>query len=75
MDAIERPLKRRIQLELQKVDVEKLINEKIPAIEEQARYLQGLVPSEETILEEIIPPVEDLDEQPFSESEENRGPS
>ncbi|CAL7946503.1 unnamed protein product [Xylocopa violacea] len=74
MDAIERPLKRRLQVELNKIDVEKLICEKIPDIEEQARYIQGLVPSEETILEEPIVP-QDLDEQPFSESEENRGPS
>ncbi|XP_076244608.1 uncharacterized protein LOC143185464 [Calliopsis andreniformis] len=74
MDAIEGPLKRRIQMELQKVDVEKLIYDKIPAIEEQAQYLQGIVPPEETILEEVAP-LPDQDEQPFSESEENRGPS
>ncbi|KOC68159.1 hypothetical protein WH47_03317 [Habropoda laboriosa] len=75
MDAIEAPLKRRIQTELNKVDVEKLIYEKIPDIEEQARYIKGMLPAEETILEELIPPPEDQDEQPFSESEENRGPS
>lgn len=74
MDAIEEPLKRRIQLELNKVDVEKLIYEKIPDIEQQARYIQGLTPLEETILEEPVPP-QDQDEQPFSDSEENRGPS
>ncbi|XP_053990193.1 uncharacterized protein LOC128882579 [Hylaeus volcanicus] len=74
MDAIERPLKRRLQLEVQKIDIEKVINENIPNIEQQARYLQGLVPAEETNLDEGIPP-EDQDEQPFSESEENRGPS
>ncbi|XP_043257084.1 uncharacterized protein LOC122399994 [Colletes gigas] len=74
MDAIEGPLKRRLQLELRKVDVEKLIHDKIPDIEQQARYIQGLVPAEETIFEEVVPP-EDQDEQPFSESEENRGPS
>lgn len=74
MDAIEGPLKRRMQVELQKVDVEKLIYEKIPDIEEQAKYLQGIVPEEETILEQPLPP-QDQDEQPFSESEENRGPS
>ena len=74
MDAIEGPLKRRMQVELQKVDVEKLIYEKIPDIEEQAKYLQGIVPEEETILEQPLPP-QDQDEQPFSESEEDRGPS
>ncbi|XP_003708008.1 uncharacterized protein LOC100880845 [Megachile rotundata] len=74
MDAIEGPLKRRIQVELNKINVEKLIYEKIPNIEEQARYIQGLIPAEETILEELIPP-QDQDEQPFSESEEDRGPS
>lgn len=74
MDAIEGPLKRRIQVELNKVNVEKLIYEKIPNIEEQARYIQGLIPAEETVLEELVPP-QDQDEQPFSESEEDRGPS
>ncbi|XP_076636357.1 uncharacterized protein LOC143349187 [Colletes latitarsis] len=74
MDAIEGPLKRRLQLELRKVNVEKLIHDKIPDIEQQARYIQGLVPAEETIFEKVVPP-EDQDEQPFSESEENRGPS
>lgn len=74
MDAIEGPLKRRAQIELNKVNVEKLIYDKIPDIEQRARYIQGLVSSEETILEEAVPP-EDQDEQPFSESEENRGPS
>ncbi|XP_031839386.1 uncharacterized protein LOC116429959 [Nomia melanderi] len=75
MDAIEGPLKRRLQVELNKVNVERLIHEKIPDIEEQARYIQGLIPNEETILEEAIMPPEDQDEQPFSDSEENRGPS
>lgn len=74
MDAIEGPLKRRIQLELHKVDVEKLIDEQIPMIEEQARWMQGLVPMEETILEEPTPPNQD-DQIPFSDSEEDRGPS
>lgn len=75
MDAIEGPLKRRIQDELNKVDVENLIHEKIPEIEEQARWMQGLVPAEETVLEELPPPQDLDDETPFSESEENRGPS
>lgn len=75
MDAIEGPLRRRIQEELNKVDVEKLIQEKIPEIEEQARWMQGLVPAEETILEEPMPPQDLDDEVPFSESEEDRGPS
>ncbi|XP_076379978.1 uncharacterized protein LOC117229275 isoform X2 [Megalopta genalis] len=74
MDAIEEPLKKRLQTELNKVDVEKLIHDKIPDIEQQARYIQGLVPSEETLLEEPLLS-EDQDEQPFSDSEENRGPS
>lgn len=71
MDAIEGPLKRRIQIELSKVDVEKLIDEKIPMIEEQVK---GLIPVEETILEESLLSNQD-DQIPFSESEENRGPS
>lgn len=75
MDAIEGPLKRRIQEELNKVDVEKLIDEKIPVIEEQARWMQGLVPAEETILEESTPPSDQDDQMPFSDSEEDRGPS
>lgn len=76
MDAIEGPLKRRIQEELDKVDMEKLIDEKIPVIEEQARWMQGIVPAEETILEESTPPPHSQDDQvPFSESEEERGPS
>ncbi|EGI63413.1 PREDICTED: uncharacterized protein LOC105147985 [Acromyrmex echinatior] len=75
MDAIEGPLKRRIQEELDKIDMEKLIDEKIPMIEEQARWMQGLTPSEETILEEPLPPNSQDDQTPFSESEEERGPS
>lgn len=75
MDAIEGPLRRRIQEELNKVDVEKLINEKIPDIEEQARWIQGLTPPEETILEEPTLPQDQDDQVPFSDSEENRGPS
>lgn len=76
MDAIEGPLKRRIQQELDKVDTEKLIDEKIPVIEEQARWMQGIVPVEETILEEATLPSYNQDDQvPFSESEEERGPS
>jgi len=71
MDAIEGPLKRRIQVELSKVDVEKLIDEKIPMIEEQVK---GLIPVEETILEESTPSNQD-DQIPFSDSEEDRGPS
>ncbi|OAD59075.1 hypothetical protein WN48_09384 [Eufriesea mexicana] len=74
MDAIEGPLRRRIQAEINKVNVEQLIHDKIPDIEEQARHIQGMIPMEETILKEIIPPL-DQDERPFSESEENRGPS
>jgi len=75
MDAIEGPLKRRIQEELDKVNMEKLIDEKIPMIEEQARWMQGLTPAEETILEEPLPPNSQDDQTPFSESEEERGPS
>lgn len=74
MDAIEGPLKRRIQRELNKIDVEKLIDEKIPVIEEQARWMQmGFALAEETILEPT-PPNQD-DQIPFSDSEEDRGPS
>ncbi|KAL0099588.1 hypothetical protein PUN28_019779 [Cardiocondyla obscurior] len=76
MDAIEGPLRRRIQEELDKVDMEKLIDEKIPVIEEQARWMQGLVPAEETILEDLtLSPHSQDDQVPFSESEEERGPS
>ncbi|KAL6266522.1 hypothetical protein P5V15_003369 [Pogonomyrmex californicus] len=76
MDAIEGPLRRRIQEELDKVDTEKLIDEKIPVIEEQARWMQGLVPAEETILEEPTMSSYNQDDlMPFSESEEERGPS
>lgn len=71
MDAIEGPLKRRLQIFLNKIDVEKQIYEYIPSIEEKAR--QDMIPLEETNLELILP--QDQDEQPFSESEENRGPS
>ncbi|XP_034939295.1 uncharacterized protein [Chelonus insularis] len=74
MDAIEGPIKRRLQDELDKVDVEKLIHEKIPDIEEKARFLQGITPAEDIILEESVPP-QPLDQSPFSESEEERGPS
>ncbi|XP_070164410.1 uncharacterized protein [Polyergus mexicanus] len=75
MDAIEGPLKRLIQEELNKVDVEKLIDEKIPMMEEQARWMQGLVPPEETILEESTPVSNQDDQMLFSDSEEDRGPS
>lgn len=75
MDAIEGPLRRRIQEELNKVDVEKLIDKKIPDIEEQARWIQGLTTLEETILEESATPQNQDDQVPFSDSEENRGPS
>ncbi|XP_012270232.1 uncharacterized protein LOC105694290 [Orussus abietinus] len=75
MQAIRGPLKRRIQDELDKVDVEKLIHEKIPEIEEQARLLQSAPLADDILLEEtkLVPAQEDLG--PFSESEENRGPS
>ncbi|KAI4492415.1 hypothetical protein M0804_002206 [Polistes exclamans] len=75
MDAIEGPLKRRIQEELNNIDVEKLINEKIPEIEEHAKFLQGLSPPDEIILEDPVPPQMPDDLTPFSESEEERGPS
>ncbi|XP_066593751.1 uncharacterized protein [Prorops nasuta] len=72
MDALEGPIKRRLQDELNKVDVEKLIHEKIPEIEEQAMLLQGIVPENEETPK--VPPAAE-DQGPFSESEENRGPS
>lgn len=74
MDAIEGPIRRRLQDELDKVDVEKLIHEKIPEIEEHARHLQGIVPPDDIILEDSVP-AQPLDQSPFSESEEDRGPS
>ncbi|XP_015599884.1 uncharacterized protein LOC107269941 [Cephus cinctus] len=76
MDALEGPIKRRIQDELDKVDVEKLIHEKIPDIEEKARFLQGLPPVDDILLEGPPPSLQDEEDQgPFSESEEERGPS
>ncbi|KAG7199805.1 hypothetical protein KM043_000467 [Ampulex compressa] len=75
MDAIEAPLKRRIQEELNKVDVEQLIRDKIPVIEEQVKLSQGLVPAEDILLEESSPARTEEDHLPFSESEEERGPS
>ncbi|XP_063995360.1 uncharacterized protein LOC135172860 [Diachasmimorpha longicaudata] len=74
MDAIEGPIKKRLQDELDKVDVEKLIHEKIPEIEEKARHFQGIVSPEDIILEESVR-LQTLDQDPFSESEEERGPS
>lgn len=77
MDALEGPITRRIQSELDKVDVEKLIHDKIPSIEEQARLLRGMDPSDAVALEEAPPsvPLETEDQAEFSDSEENRGPS
>ena len=76
MDAVEGPIKRRLQHELDKVDVEKLIHDKIPEIAEQAMILQGMTPVEDIILEEpATPPREINDQEPFSDSEEERGPS
>ncbi|XP_014481005.1 PREDICTED: uncharacterized protein LOC106747710 isoform X3 [Dinoponera quadriceps] len=75
MDAIEGPVKRHIQEKLDSVDVEKLIHDKIPEIEEQARWIQGIVPVEETVLEETSTSQDPDSQGPFSESEENRGPS
>ncbi|KAF7993342.1 hypothetical protein HCN44_006402 [Aphidius gifuensis] len=74
MDAIEGPIKRRLQDELDKIDVEKLIHEKIPEIEEHARNLQGVVPPDDNILDESVP-AQPIDQSPFSDSEEDRGPS
>lgn len=74
MDAIEGPIKRRLQEELDKVDVEKLIHDKIPEIAEQARLLQGIKPAEDIILEEAVAPQGIEDQEPFSDSEE-RGES
>ncbi|XP_057323955.1 uncharacterized protein LOC130666735 [Microplitis mediator] len=74
MDAIEGPIKRRLQDELNKLDVEKLIHEKIPEIEEKAIFFQGMTPSKDIIFEES-PPLLPVDQEPFSESEEERGPS
>lgn len=56
--------------------MEKLIDEKIPEIEKQAKWLKGLTPAEEIILEEPVRFPQDQDDQePFSDSEEDRGPS
>ena len=75
MDALESPVKKRIQNELDKIDVEKLIHDKIPTIEEQARLLRGMSYNDNILLEETDPG-QDLDDQgEISDSEENRGPS
>ena len=78
MDALEGPIRRRVQDELDKVDVEKLIDEKIPDIAQQARMLQGLGPNEDDVVLEDpnpTPPPEPDNQEPFSESEEERGQS
>ncbi|XP_046416694.1 uncharacterized protein LOC124177860 [Neodiprion fabricii] len=75
MDAIEGPIKRRLQSELENVDVEKLVYEKLPEIEEQARRLRGFPVEEETDLEEPQQKLTDEEFGPYSESEEERGPS
>lgn len=77
MDAVEGPVRRRIQDELDKVDIEKLIHEKIPDIAEHAKKLQGPPPVDDILLEEAeVPPAPEPDDQePFSESEEERGES
>lgn len=49
MNALEGPIRLRIQDELDKIDVEKLIDEKIPDIEEKARVLQSTTPVNETL--------------------------
>ncbi|XP_057323669.1 uncharacterized protein LOC130666574 [Microplitis mediator] len=68
MDAIEGPVKRRLQDELDKVDVEKLINDKIPEIEEKIGFLREMTPSEDIVLEKSAPPP--VDQEPFNENEE-----
>ncbi|XP_011501437.1 PREDICTED: uncharacterized protein LOC105365056 [Ceratosolen solmsi marchali] len=76
MDALEGPIMRRIQDELDKVDVEKLIHEKIPDIEEHARMLQGIETVDDVILEDVnATPGELENQEPFSDSEEERGQS
>lgn len=76
MDALEGPIRRRIQDELDKVNVEKLIHEKIPDIEERAKMLQGPpLGEEDDIVLEVTPPPEPDNQEPFSESEEERGQS
>ncbi|CAB0038233.1 unnamed protein product [Trichogramma brassicae] len=90
MDALEGPIRRRIQDELDKVDVEKLIDDRIPEIAEHARLFQGMSAKDQ---EEALEAEEaeaaaaaaaaaasnsqsDIDNQePFSESEEERGES
>lgn len=69
MDAMEGPIKRRLQDELDKVDVEKLINEKIPEIEEKIDFIREMTLSEDTVLEKSPPPSL-VDEESFNESEE-----
>ncbi|XP_058788883.1 uncharacterized protein LOC131662910 [Phymastichus coffea] len=79
MDALEGPIGRRVQEELDKVDVEKLIHDKIPDIAEQAMLLQQVVPpADELPLDDLVPallPDPDDDQTPFSDSEEDRGQS
>ncbi|KAH0540334.1 uncharacterized protein LOC123259348 isoform X1 [Cotesia glomerata] len=54
MDAIEGPIKNRIQEEINKIDVEKLISENIPIVEKQV-LIKGIKLSEAIILAEIVP--------------------
>jgi hypothetical protein len=76
MDALEGPIMRRIQDELDKVDIEKLIHEKIPDIEEHARMFQGEPTVDDVILDETnVTPGEFDNQEPFSDSEEDRGQS
>ncbi|XP_014206359.1 uncharacterized protein LOC106637899 [Copidosoma floridanum] len=73
MDALEGTIRRRIQDELDKVDVEKLIHEKIPDIEERAKILQGMKPVDDILLGRDHREREDGEEEEEEEAAEEEG--
>ena len=78
MDALEGPIKRRVQDELDNIDVEKLIHERIPDIAERARMLQNSSTTEDTLIDESTsssPAYEPDIQEPFSDSDEENGES
>lgn len=70
MDAIEGPIKNRIQEEINKIDVEKLISENIPIVEKQV-LIKGIKLSEAIILAEIAPPLSEDENLKIVDSEES----
>ncbi|KAJ8678797.1 hypothetical protein QAD02_014584 [Eretmocerus hayati] len=73
MNALEVPIRQRIQDELDKIDVEKLIHEKIPEIEERAKKFQEASPKNDEPLEQQTTPSPEKteDEDPFFVNEDD----